>query len=93
MILSVSAMQAGECLYAKTPTAEYWMILMGHQIASVYRRGNGGEVKSLGDRKLSNQVVQGEPFQMFDRNNDPVSVIQVVECKKVRSDTIPFERG
>ena len=92
MILSVSGMQAGECLYAKTPTAEYWMILMGSMIASVYRKGTGCEVKNLGERKLSNQITQGDVFQMFDKNNDPVSVIQVIECKKVKSDTIPFER-
>ena len=93
MTLSVSGMQAGDCLYVKTPTAEYWMILMGNMIASVHRRGNGAELKSLGNRKMSNQITQGEPFQMFDQNNDPVSVIQVVECKRVQSDTIPFERG
>ena len=90
MILSVDGMQAGECLYAQTPTAEYWMILMGNLVASVYRKGNEDKVALLGDRKLSNRIEENSSFAMFDQNNDPIAVIQVKKCAKVRSDSIPF---
>ena len=93
MTFSVDAMQAGECLYVRTPTAEYWLLLLGNLVASVYRKGNGeGHATNLGERKMSNRITQDEGFMMFDKNNQPVSSIIVKHVAKCPPDTIPLRR-
>ncbi len=94
MTLSVDAMQAGECIFVRTPTAEYWLLLLGNLVASVYRKGNGEEYATLLEkRRMSNRITQGEGFMMFNSNNEPVSSIIVNTVQKVPADTIPFRKG
>lgn len=94
MTLSVSALQAGDCLYVKTPTAQYWLLMLGSLVASVYRQGEGeSHARLLEKRRMSNTITQGDGFRMFDYNNDPVASIIVEKWQKVPADTIPIFAG
>lgn len=94
MILSVDALQAGDCLFVKTPTASYWLLMLGNLVASVYRKGDNEEHAILLEkRRMSNRIEQGSGFTMFNCDNQPIAAIVVNEVRKVSSDAIPFQRG
>ena len=93
MILSVDAMQAGECLMVKTPTATYWLLMLGKLVASVYRQGDTeGHATLLEKRRMSNRIEEGQGFAMFNVDNEPVSVIIAQRVQKVPADSIPLRR-
>ncbi len=93
MILSVDALQAGECLFVKTPTASYWLLMLGNLVASVYRKGdNEDHAILLEKRRMSNRIEQNQGFMMFDVNNQPVSSIIAQSFQKVPADSIPFRK-
>ena len=94
MTLNVDALQAGECLFVKTPTASYWLLMLGNLVASVYRQGDGEHHAILLEkRRMSNRIEQGQGFTMFNVDKQPVAAIIVNEVRKVAADTIPLQRG
>lgn len=93
MILSIDAMQAGECLMVKTPTATYWLLMLGRLVASVYRQGDTEHHAILLEkRRMSNRIEQGQGFTMFNVDNQPVAAIVVQTVQKVPADSIPLRR-
>lgn len=90
-MICVDALQAGECLRVKTPTATYFLLMLGKLVASVYRMADGEQfAKLIEKRRMSNRIEKGQGFTMFNCDNEPVSCIVVNEVEVVRSDTIPF---
>lgn len=93
MTLSVDALQAGECLMVKTPTATYWLLMLGNLVASVYRQGDAEHHAILLEkRRMSNRIEQGQGFTMFNVDKQPVAAIIVQTVQKVPADSIPLRR-
>lgn len=93
MILAVDAMQTGECLHVKTPTASYWLVMCGNLVASVYRQGDGEHhAMLLEKRRMSNRIEQGQGFTMFNQDREPIAAIIVQTVQKVPADSIPLRR-
>ena len=87
-------MQSGGCIHVETPTANYWLMLIGSLVADVYRKGNGEQHATLLERRrMSNTITQGESFMMFDVDNQPVSAIMVNKVEKVNPSLVPLRRG
>lgn len=95
MTLSLDAMQAGECVWCSTQSgSEYWLLLMGGLVASVYRKGKDEQfAKFIEKRRMSNRMTLNDGFTMFDWNKQPITAIIPVEMRCVKSDTIPFPRS
>ena len=90
-MIAVDALQAGECLRVKTPTATYFLLMLGKLVASVYRKGDNEQfAKLIEQRRMSNRLELNVGFMMFNRENEPVSCIVPIEANLVNSDTIPF---
>lgn len=91
MTIAVDALTAGDCLYARTPTAEYWIVMLGNLVASVYRKGNDQDHAILLEkRRMSNRITQDAAFMMYNQDNQPVSCILPLEVKKVPATSIPL---
>lgn len=81
----------GECIYARTETAEYWMRITSSQVAEVFRKGNGeAHAILLSKRRLGAQIVEHEGFTMYDTDGLPVAAIIPHEIKKVPANSIPL---
>lgn len=90
-MICVDALQAGECLRVRTPTATYHLVMCGALVASVYRQGDGEHHAILLEkRRMSNRIEVGQGFMMFDVDNNPVSSIIVKEVCKVSPNSIPL---
>ena len=86
----IAAAKSGEVIYARTETAEYYMLIMTQQVANVYRRPIGYEFcKFLGRRGLGAELVEREGFTMYDGNNDPLAAIIPLEIGKKDLSSIP----
>lgn len=91
MTIAVDCLQAGECLRVKTPTATYFLLMLGNLVASVYRMGDGEpNARLIEKRRMSNRLDLHTGFKMFNENNEPLSVIIPIEVALVSPDTIPL---
>lgn len=83
----------GEVIYARTETAEYWMLITSSQVADVYRKGNGEHHATLlSKRRLGAQIVEYDGFTMYDVDGQPVAAIIPHEIKKVPRESIPLRQ-
>ena len=85
-----AAAKSGDVIYARTETAEYWMLVMSPQVANIYRRANGRDgCTFLGRRGLGCELAEFEGFTMYDGNNEPMAAIIPHEIKKVDWSSVP----
>lgn len=88
-----AAASIGDVIYARTETAEYFMLITSSQVADVYRKGNSeGYATLLSKRRLGAQICEYDGFTMYDTDGQPVAAIIPHEIKKVSRESIPLRR-
>lgn len=88
-----AAAAVGEVIYARTETAEYFMLITSSQVAEVFRKGNNDHhAILLAKRRLGAQIVEHDGFTMYDVDGHPVAAIIPHEIKKVSRESIPLRR-
>lgn len=88
-----AACSVGDVIYARTETAEYFLLITSSQVADVYRKGNSEKHATLlSKRRLGAQIAEFDGFTMYDVDGHPVAAIIPHEIKKVFRDSIPLRR-
>lgn len=83
----------GEVIYARTETAEYFLLITSSQVADVYRKGSSEKHATLlSKRRLGAQIAEHDGFTFYDTDGAPVAAIIPHEIKKVPKDSIPLRR-
>lgn len=89
----INACKEGDVIKAVTNTATYFFIITSAGVANVWRQGNGKPYALLlAKRRLGSEIVEHEPFAMYDSDGDPVSVILPTDVSKVPVSSIPLPR-
>lgn len=84
----------GNIIYVKTKSAEYWLMIMIDQTINVWRMGNDQEFcYFLGNCKIPEILVinKCQSFTIYDRNNNPISVVIPIEIGICRLENIPSQ--
>ena len=88
-----AAASVGDVIYARTETAEYYLLITSSQVADVYRKGNSeSHATLLSKRRLGAQIAEYDGFTMYDTDGQPVAAIIPHEIKKVPRESIPLRR-
>ena len=89
-----AAASVGDVIYARTETAEYWLLITSSQVAEVFRKGNNEQFAILlSKRRLGAQIIEHDGFTMYDTDGNPVAAIIPHEIKKVSRDSIPTRKA
>lgn len=88
-----AACTVGDVIYARTETAEYWMLITSSQVAEVFRKGNSEQFAILlSKRRLGAQIAEHDGFTFYDTDGAPIAAIIPHEIKKVSRESIPLRR-